>query len=183
MKNTFRLSVATCLLLGSFAAGANDVAFTDSGGCNEGPMAQFGQYIGSWDIADSTRDPNTGEWSDGAGARWDFACLGDGTAIQDFWIPNGGPVGTNLRIYNSESDSWDIAWAIKGAPGMSHITAKQEENGDIVMKYVAPIPDPLRRITFHPAMENAWNWKLEFSTDGGENWFEVYRISATRRNL
>jgi hypothetical protein len=47
------------------------------------------------------------------------------------------------------------------------------------MHYVAPIPTPLRKITFFPPDENGWNWKLEFSNDAGATWFEVYRIKAT----
>jgi hypothetical protein len=27
--------------------------------------------------------------------------------------------------------------------------------------------------------ESGWKWKLEFSNDEGETWFEVYRIKAT----
>ncbi len=143
-------------------------------------MAQFGQYIGEWRIEDSSLAKDGSGWSDGKGARWDFVCLGDGTAIQDFWMPNGGPVGTNLRTYNSGTLSWDIAWAVKGQPGYSQITAKQHDNGNIVMEYVSPLPDPPRRITFFPATENGWKWRLEFSFDGGESWTEVYRIKASR---
>jgi len=44
---------------------------------------------------------------------------------------------------------------------------------------VAPLPSPLRRITFFPPDETGWNWKLEFSQDDGETWTEVYRIRAT----
>ena len=95
-------------------------------------------------------------------------------------MPNDGGVGTNLRIYNNETNSWDIAWTFTGMPGFAHIQATQQENGDIVMMYKSPVPDPLRRVTFFPPDANAWEWKLEMSTDGGENWTEVYRISATR---
>jgi hypothetical protein len=47
------------------------------------------------------------------------------------------------------------------------------------MHYKSPIPSPLRRITFSPTDANGWKWELEMSTDDGESWFEVYRISAT----
>ncbi len=154
--------------------------FSEAAGCQEGPLAQFGQYLGQWQIEDSQLASDGSGWSEGPGAQWNFECLGNGTAIQDFWIPNGGPVGTNLRTYNPDSGNWDIAWAIKGQPGFSHITARQQDNGDIVMSYVAPIPDPPRRITFFPASDIHWNWKLEFSFDDGESWTEVYRIHATR---
>jgi len=147
--------------------------------CMQGPLAEFGQYIGDWDIHDSQLSKDGSEWTDGAGARWNFVCIGDGTAVQDFWIPNDGPVGTNLRTYNSETESWDIAWTIKGVPGLVHIGAKKDAQGNIVMQHISPIPTPLRRITFFPADADGWKWMLEMSTDDGESWFEVYRISAT----
>lgn len=149
--------------------------------CMDGPLAQFGQYIGDWDIEDSRLSQDGSGWTPGAGARWNFVCLGNGTAIQDFWLPNGGPVGTNLRTYNATTASWDIAWAIKGQPGFAHIQAEKSGNGNIVMMYKSPIPDPLRKITFFPAHADGWNWTLEISSDGGEKWTEVYRIKASRR--
>jgi hypothetical protein len=154
--------------------------FTENAGCFEGPMAQFGSYIGKWRIEDSQLQKDGVTWKEGAGARWDFVCLGNGTAVQDFWMPNGGGVGTNLRTYNADSESWDIAWTVTGMSGFAHIQAKQQDNGDIVMMYKSPLPKPLRRITFFPPETNAWNWKLEVSTDDGETWAEVYRIVATR---
>lgn len=167
------------ILLSHFAHADNTaLPFENEEGCMEGPLAQFGQYIGDWKIDDSQLSQDSGEWEPGDGARWIFTCLGDGTAIQDFWLPNVGTIGTNLRTYHDDTGSWDIAWAIKGAPGFAHITATQNADGEIVMHYKSPLPDPLRRITFYPATEQGWDWKLEFSADG-DNWTEVYRIKAT----
>ncbi|NNF66124.1 MAG: hypothetical protein HKM98_01295 [Gammaproteobacteria bacterium] len=149
-------------------------------GCMDGPLAQFGQYLGQWKIEDSTLAQDGSGWSAGAGAQWDFVCVGNGTAIQDFWMPNGGPVGTNLRHYNAATDSWDIAWTVTGLEGMAHINATQQDNGNLLMTYVSPPQNPPRRITFFPASENNWNWIMEFSFDGGENYIAVYRIKATR---
>ena len=53
-------------------------------GCMAGPIAQFGRYIGDWNIADETLSREDGKtWIPGKGARWNFTCLGNGTAIQD----------------------------------------------------------------------------------------------------
>ena len=179
MKRFVQIGLMAAFLSTTASGEGSGLPFDRQAGCNEGALAQFGQYIGDWRIEDSGKSRETGEWEPGDGARWIFECLGDGTAIQDFWIPNGGPVGTNLRPYNSETESWDIAWAIKGVPGFAHITAKQNTVGEIVMKYKSPIPDPPRKITFYPANDKGWNWKLELSLDGGESWTEVYRIKAT----
>lgn len=155
------------------------VPLNNSDACMQGPLAQFGQYLGNWDIHDSQLSQDGKEWTEGAGAKWNFVCIGDGTAIQDFWMPADGSVGTNLRTYNAETESWDIVWTVKPKPGFTHIDARQDENGNIVMHVRLPVPDPLRRITFFPVDADGWRWKLEFSSDGGDNWFEVYRIRAT----
>ena len=174
------LTFVVCL---SFApllyAEAVETLFAESDGCMQGPLAQFGKYVGDWKIEDSTLSQDGSGWSAGPGARWIFSCLGNGTAIQDFWLPPDGKVGTNLRTYHPGTGTWEVAWAITSSPGFSHIRAEQDEGGNIVMHYVAPIPSPLRRITFFPPDDEGWNWVLEFSQDNGDSWTEVYRIRAT----
>lgn len=163
-------------------ASGTEIPIGEESGCREGRLAQFGQYLGDWDIRDEQLAPDGSEWSPGGGARWIFVCVGNGTAIQDFWLAPDGNVGTNLRTFNPETGVWDIAWAINTQPGFAHIEARQQASGKIVMRYVSPIPDPLRRITFYPPGDDNWRWTLEFSRDGGETWREVYRIHATRRS-
>jgi hypothetical protein len=155
-----------------------ELPFGASDACKQGPLEQFGRYIGDWTIADQQLSKDGKEWLPGDGARWIFVCLGNGTAIQDFWLPADGKVGTNLRTWNAGTESWDIAWAVDTLPGFAHIEAHEDDNGNIVMHYKAPLPDPPRRITFYPPDAEGWNWKLEFQLDG-ENWTEVYRIRAT----
>ncbi len=151
--------------------------------CMQGTLAELGQYLGNWDIEDSTLSQEEGGWVAGPGARWNFICLGsgkeNGTAIQDFWLPPDGKVGTNLRTYNTETQSWDIAWTITGMSGFAHFQAKKDDSGNIVMHYKSPLPDPNRRITFFPPDANGWKWKLEFAIGEDGAWVEVYRISAT----
>lgn len=177
---TAGITIALYLALG-IGAHANEIElpFGNTAACMDGPLAQFGRYIGDWSIEDSQLSKDGQEWQPGEGARWVFVCLGDGTAIQDFWMPPDGNVGTNLRTYDPDAGTWEIAWAINTAPGFAHIQAKQDEAGNIVMHYKAPLPNPPRRITFFPPDEHGWNWKLEFMLDG-EIWTEVYRIRATR---
>jgi hypothetical protein len=168
------------LFLASIVIADDDgLPFGNTEACMEGPLAQFGQYIGDWKIEDSTLAKDGSGWTDGAGARWIFTCLGNGTAIQDFWFPANGAVGTNLRTYKPDTGDWEIVWAVDKQSGLSHIHAEQDETGNIVMHVLKPKPSPLRRITFFPADESGWKWKLEFSNDEGETWLEVYRISAT----
>ncbi len=175
----YLVTVFFSLMLTAVSANQPTVPLGDKEDCMAGELAQFGRYIGNWDIHDWQFSKDTGEWAEGAGARWNFVCLGEGTAIQDFWMPNDGPLGTNLRTYNPATDTWEIAWAIKPAPGFSHIQARQDEQGNMVMHYKDPVPNPPRRITFFPPNDSGWKWTLELSNDEGKSWFEVYRISAT----
>lgn len=168
-------------------AGLSDVLMDQNSGCMEGPVEQFGRYIGDWNIEDEGLQQDGVTWLPGNGARWLFACVGNGIAVQDFWMPNGADgspppgVGTNLRIYDPASEQWQIAWTANGSPGFSHISAKQDDDGNIVMHYVSPEPNPPRRITFYPPDEAGWNWVLEMTFNQGESWTPVYKIKATPR--
>ena len=81
----------------------------------------------NWDIEDSQLGQDGKTWAPGPGAKWNFVCLGNGTAIQDFWMPPDGSVGTNLRTWNPNTESWDIAWAVNNAPGFAHIQAEEDD--------------------------------------------------------
>jgi len=173
--------LCTAVIATATHAVSPDTPFVEELGCREGPMEQFGRYLGDWDISDASLQSDGSTWKAGAGARWVFTCLGNGTAVQDFWMPGGGGVGTNLRTYNAKSESWDIAWIMTGMPnGFAHIQAKQESSGNIVMTYKSPVPEPPRRITFFPPEPGGWKWKMEQTFDKGQSWTEVYRLSARR---
>lgn len=165
------------LLVLSFAAVTAQA--TGDNGCLDGPTAQFGRYVGDWKIEDETLARDGSGWSPGKGARWVFECIGDGTAIQDFWMPNGGGYGTNLRTYNPDTGAWEIVWAAQSLNGLMHIAAQQADDGSIVMNILKPEQDPPRRIIFFAPDEDGWSWAQQWSLDGGETWFDVYRIRAT----
>ena len=172
------------IALGLLAAGASTTAadtrlITDASACMTGPVGQFGRYVGEWEIEDEQLQQDGVTWLPGNADRWDFYCLGDGLAVQDFWRPKDGSLGTNLRIWSPANERWDIVWTATQTPGVTAITATQQADGRIVMHYENPIPNPLRRITFFPPDDSGWRWVMEMSTDDGATWFEVYRIKAT----
>ena len=147
--------------------------------CMEGQMAQFGRYVGDWKIDDESLARDGSGWSPGEGARWIFECIGDGTAVQDYWMPNGGGYGTNLRTFNPDTGAWEIAWAAQALNGLMHIAAQQNDDGNIVMSILKPEQDPPRRIIFFTPDENGWSWVQQWSFDDGKTWTDVYRIRAT----
>lgn len=162
-----------------------DVLMDDTGGCLTGPTEQFGRYIGDWNIEDEGLQQDGVTWQPGNGARWLFTCVGNGIAVQDFWMPNGTDgtpaprVGTNLRIYDPKKEQWDIVWTATNAPGTMQISAKETDAGAILMNIISPTQTPPRRITFLPPTEAGWNWVMEIQQ--GEAWTPVYKIKATPR--
>ena len=76
------LALAATLPLCPAAFADNALPFGDSDACSDGPMQQFGRYIGDWVIEDEQLSKDGAEWLPGDGARWVFVCLGNGTANQ-----------------------------------------------------------------------------------------------------
>lgn len=178
-KSRWLLALPLCgLLLASEIAfgGDNDNA------CLEGPMAQFGRYVGDWKITDEALARDGSGWGPGKGARWIFECIGDGVAVQDYWKPNGGGWGTNVRTYNPDTESWEIVWASTGLNGLMHISAKLQEDGSILMNILKPEQDPPRRIIFFPPDEEGWSWQQEWWFENSQAWTPVYKIRATPWN-
>ena len=147
--------------------------------CLEGPVEQFGRYIGDWKIEDESRAQDGSGWEPSTGARWIFECVGDGLAVQDYWMPNNGGYGTNLRIYNPDTGAWEIVWTARSLNGFMHISAEQNDAGDIVMDILSPEQPQPRRINFHTPDDDGWDWVMEWSFDEGATWTPVYRIRAT----
>lgn len=180
MKKVSTILVYLVLSLAADSASpADEPSAASENACMTGPMAQFGRYVGDWKIDDERVARDGSGWTPGKGARWIFKCIGDGTAVQDYWMPNGGGYGTNLRTYNSETGRWEIVWAAATQNGLMHISAETSDDGSIVMDVVSPVQDPPRRITFLPPHDGGWDWVMEWSFDGGETWTAVYRISAS----
>jgi len=167
------------ILLVCTASASSTIADDSDDRCMQGPLAGFGRYVGDWKIDDEQLAQDGSGWLPGQGARWVFKCIGDGTAIQDFWMPNSGGFGTNLRTYNPDTGKWEIVWAAQSQKGLMHISAGQDELGNIVMHVLKPEQDPPRRITFFSPTDDGWDWTMEWSFDGGTTWTAVYRITAT----
>lgn len=167
----------------------DDLLLDHPSACLNGPVAQFGRYVGDWDIAEQSISPDGKTWVKGNGARWKFVCIGGGKAVQDYWIPNHpngeeflAGFGSNFRVYDPQKNTWDTVWAGPGGPSFTHMSGQQNAEGNIVMQWVSPVQDPPRRITFFTPTEEGWNWLLELSYDQGQTWQAIYKIKATKRS-
>lgn len=153
-------------------------------------VEQFGKLVGNWHIKQQVLQQD-GSWQSVDDADWRFEYALGGHAIQDQWIqpPLSSELGdgetrqfgTNLRIYDSENDRWNIIWASSDQPIFTSYVATANDDGELVMLGDDPErPSVTQKITYFDISENGWHWKLEFSNDG-ENWLEVARIRGTKQ--
>ncbi|MEL7538946.1 MAG: hypothetical protein AAFX44_06145 [Pseudomonadota bacterium] len=174
-----KIAIGCLLVMLAPLAVADWTSASPQDACMEGPTAQFGRYIGDWKITDTVLKQDGSAWQPGAGARWVFQCVGDGTAVQDYWMPAGGGFGTNLRRYNAERERWEIIWSANTLPGLMQIEAEQQDDGSLLMTILSPQQTPPRRIIFYPPDDGGWNWVQQMSFDQEKTWIDVYKIRAT----
>jgi hypothetical protein len=140
----------------------------------------FGALVGEWAI----------EWMDHLDAgsprcvkgEWIFARVLDGTAVQDVFIVPArserdpqpdAEYGTTLRIYNPQSESWDIFYGCTGTA--IQLTGKKMGNEIVLVE----CRDGKMRYIFSDIRPTSFKWRKECMGDAGE-WVVVARIVAER---
>ena len=131
----------------------------------------FGQLIGSWKI-DYT------DYVDGCGSEvikgeWHFSWVLEGMAIQDVIILPDYEYGTSLRIYNPDTQAWDVAYGYTGK--IIRLEARKQDDM-IVLTY---INDERRKWIFTKIEENRFHWQNVTIKDNGE-WHINAEIYAER---
>lgn len=177
------------LTLATTAAVAGGIAST--GPNPEAPVEvqQFGQLVGSWRCEGENLQQD-GTWKKTPGvSTWDWYYLLDGYAVQDVWRPDteANPKavqGTNLRTYDSETDTWNVVWTTQNSPAIEPFRASFRD-GEIHM-FAERAANQLFRnhlmhITFHNISDDHFDWRYESSSPtDGQNWREVARLSCDR---
>ena len=152
-------------------------------------LQQFGQFEGVWKCSSQSRQPD-GSWKKRPGmATWTWHYVLDGHAVQDLWEPDleanpKAAIGTNLRTYDAETDTWHMVWTTTQEPVFATFRAG-ETDGALVMfgeRSATPaFPQRLARITFHNISDVHFDWKYEASrARHSHQWREVSRLSCDR---
>ena len=114
--------------------------------------------------------------------EWIFARVLDGTAVQDVFIVPArserdpqpdAEYGTTLRIYNPQSESWDIFYGCTGTA--IQLTGKKMGNEIVLVE----CRDGKMRYIFSDIRPTSFKWRKECMGDAGE-WVVVARIVAER---
>ena len=147
----------------------------------------LGRLVGKWSVKGESLDQN-GNWnSRDQYNEWHWYYILNGHAVQDDWITvvkasDGSDstvtYGTNIRIYNSDTEEWHMAWIHQDGRTLKTFTAVNETN-KIVMNGFAP-NGVKQRNTFFDITGNNFEWIQEWAIGGEGAWVTVAKLHATR---
>lgn len=178
----------TCLLSTGALAGLTPLVSDANPDANDG-VAQYGQFVGTWTCVPTSRQEDGSQKESEARPTWVWHYVLNGRAVQDVWIPDpehspqGAIMGTNLRVYDPDKDTWVMVWATETLGRFLTFTAKMRD-GEIVMHgdiAEGQFPAHLARITFHNISDDHFDWKYEASASGdGKTWSLHSTLSCDR---
>ena len=128
----------------------------------------FGKLIGSWQINYVESSP-----SRAIQGEWHFSWVLEGMAIQDVIILPDYEYGTSLRIFNPNTQAWDVAYGYTG----KIIRLEARKQGQmIVLTYTN---DDRRKWVFTKIEDNQFHWQNVTVQDDGQ-WHINAEIYADR---
>ena len=143
----------------------------------------FGRFIGDWDVdrwwvgTDGSEHRNTG--------RVYFRWILGGRAVQDVWSaiegdpPTENAVGTTIRFYDRERDTWTSLWIAPKYGVLARFAVKEAESEIVLETHEDGYPE---RWIFSEITPAAFRWRAEESHDDGRTWklTEEMRIHRIR---
>lgn len=128
----------------------------------------FGKLIGSWKI----------EYIDNNNSRsykgeWHFSWVLDGMAVQDVIILPEYETGTTLRVYNPNTNAWDVAYCFTGK--IMRLEARKQDD-KIVLTH---LDNEKRKWMFSKIEKDKFHWQ-DVSVKNGGNWRADFDIYAER---
>lgn len=142
--------------------------------------------LGDW-LVDDSQLQQDGTWQKQEGASWKFYPIQGGISLQDDWVSNTSSAdkipgfGTYLRVYDPMSKKWQAAWLSSRARSLELFNGEETETE----VFFYSMPNEKGRITrtvFSNIQPDFFNWRMDWSNDGGETWLMVYKVNAIRNH-
>lgn len=119
--------------------------------------------------------------------EWKFEWTLGGRAVIDHWTTKGlDPVtkdsvpvyGINLRVYNPETDKWNIRWI--ESINRKYATYEGTSSPEEFKMTGTNVSGREVRIRFYDYQPDSFKWEQAWTFDQGKNWVVVSRISGRR---
>lgn len=175
------------LTIGSAQAVDDDVLSREPAADAPKGVKDLQVLIGDWKCGSSNRQPD-GTWEETSYIHvWKWYYTLRGKAIQDFWLPDEDSpsvAGTNLRMFDKDSDSWFIAWSTVEMKKFLHLSATFDGTELVLTGHrdaSSDRPEHDLRVTFHNISPDHFDWRHEvMSADTNGEWREVGRLDCDR---
>ena len=148
-------------------------------------LALFGQFVGTWDLRVRFFDRDGTAVYHEPGV-WSFGWVLDGRAIQDvLTYPRAGEdragarsIGTSLRRYDPQSDTWSVVWI--GAVSGTQIALTARAIADGILLEGPDVDGSPLRWTFTDITPEAFHWHGHIQ-DADGTWRLEQDMRARRR--
>lgn len=147
-------------------------------------MAEFAFLIGDYRI-DLHRWQDD-QWSPpqpGVTARWNGRYILGGMAIMDEWFhpdpaqDNGSGRGVNVRMYDPETEEWDMMWISSLSNQVQDLRAKQTDGVLTMWQEYPERPD--FRAEFEVIDDDNWR-RISYGKSADGEWVKQFMLSASR---
>jgi hypothetical protein len=150
-----------------------------------GQLADFGQFVGSWDITLTSIAPDGRRTK--FVAEWHFGWVLNGRSIQDVLITRtkqGELVGygTTVRTYDDRDGKWWIVWQDPLAHEFAVLYARPEGDTIMLEGQWPESPGARFRWVFSRITSSSFRWQGLLSTDDGATWVLAEEMDAQRRD-
>ena len=146
-------------------------------------LSQFGRFVGLWRCAVEPIGPDGLASAPAGEATWQWSWAMDGFAVQDTWRPDEStqsPLsrGTGIRVFDSQSGVWRVAWTSVSAPQFSLFDAVAD-NQELVMS--GQTGDFDVRMVFFAITDSEFSWRYEVRKRADQtSWSGVARMQCQR---
>jgi hypothetical protein len=159
--------------------------------CDSPAAREFDFWIGEWTIRQRILAADGG-WHE-LDARTTVEPTLDGCALVEHWrgdvqffwqgMERPEPMrGLSVRAFDPATGKWAIHWMDTRTPsfGAPYVGGFDGGRGEFFRDWTTPAGERRGRITFSGIEENAVDWELAISSDGGESWSALWTMAMRR---
>ncbi len=150
--------------------------------CSDERATQFDFWVGEWELTWPGGQAGTPEGKIGKGRNHITKTLGGCTIEENFSTEDSSYIGRSWSVYNSQLEMWQQTW-VDNSGAYLLFTGKYQADTMELRTALREQGDKkiLSRMLFENITPNGFDWNWQRSTDGGENWTDLWNIRYSRK--